>query len=243
VRQLCTDSLGGRSPVTLDAQVLLGIALRSAGRYDEAEKEFIAAQQPLNDRFGEASNQALACRLSHAANLLQLDQLELAGQDIREVLASYARRLGEKHPHTLTCRVNLASVLRLQKRYDEAMRENEIAVSELAEVLEAEHPYTLAAAMMRATLLADLGDLSQSAELDQSTAAMLAASLGPRHPDTLRCRANLLLTRHQLGEGIASAEREALLSQLSGVIGAEHPTVKVVREGRRLVRALDPQPF
>jgi tetratricopeptide (TPR) repeat protein len=243
VHRLCVESLGARSPVTLDAQVLLGIALRSAGRYEEAEKEFSAAQQPLNDRFGESSSQALACRLSHAANLLQLDQLDSAAEDIRDVLAAYAQRLGEEHPHTLTCRVNLASVLRLQRQYDEAMAEIEIAVSGLTEVLGSEHPYTLAAAMVQATLLADRGDLRQSVELDESTAAMLASVLGPRHPDTLRCRGNMLLTRQQLGEEEASGEREALLAQLSNTIGAAHPTVDVVRAGRRLVRALDPQPF
>jgi tetratricopeptide (TPR) repeat protein len=243
VHRLCIESLGARSPVTLDAQVLLGIALRSAGRCDEAEKEFTAAQQPLNDRFGGSSSQALACRLSHAANLLQLEQHELAAQDISDVLAAYVQRLGEKHPHTLTCRVNLASALRLQEQYDQAITESEIALTGLTEVLESEHPYTLAAAMVRATLFADHGDLRQSAELDEGTAAALASTLGPRHPDTLRCRANLLLTRQQLGEEKAKADREALLAQLSAAIGTGHPTVDVVRGGRRLVRALDPQPF
>jgi tetratricopeptide (TPR) repeat protein len=243
VHRLCAESLGTRSPVTMDAQVLLGIALRSAGRYEEAEKEFTAAQQPLNDRFGEASSQALACRLSHAANLLQLDQLESATQDIRDVLVAYAQRLGEKHPHTLTCRVNLASVLRLQRQYDEAMAEDRIAVSGLTDVLGLEHPYTLAAAMVQATLLADRGDLRQSVELDEGTAAILAAALGPRHPDTLRCRGNMLLTRQLLGEETADVELEALLSQLSAALGAGHPTVDVLRAGRRLNRVLDPQPF
>jgi tetratricopeptide (TPR) repeat protein len=241
--RLCIETLGARSPVTLDAQVLLGVALRSAGRYEEAEKEFTAAQQPLSERFGELSSQALACRLSHAANLLQLDQLESATQDIRAVMAAYAQRLGDKHPHTLTCRVNLASVLRLQRQYDEAMAEDEIALSGLTEILGSQHPYTLAAAMMQATLLADRGNLRQSVEMDEGTTAMLTSVLGSRHPDTLRCRGNMLLTRQQLGEERASVEREALIVQLSAAIGAGHPTVDVVRAGRRPVRALDPQPY
>jgi cellulose biosynthesis protein BcsQ len=243
VYRLCTESLGTRSPVTLDAQVLLGITLRTTGRSEDAEKEFVAAQQPLDERFGESSSQALACRLSHAANLTQLDHLELAERDIREVLAAYTRRLGERHPHTLTCRVNLASVLRLQRQYDEAMAEDEIAISGLTDVLGPRHPYTLAATMVRATLLADHGDLRQSADLDESTSALLSDVVGPKHPDTLRCRGNWLVTRQQLGDATAQAERDALIAQLSAVIGAKHPTVDVVRAGRRLVRALDPQPF
>jgi hypothetical protein len=133
--------------------------------------------------------------------------------------------------------------LRRQHQYDEAMAEVEVAISGLTQVLGLEHPYTLAAAMVRATLIADRGNLRLSAELDEGTAASLAAVLGPRHPDTLRCRGNMLLTRQLLGEQKAGAEREALLAQLSAVIGAGHPTVDVLRAGRRPVRVLDPQPF
>lgn len=240
---LCAESVGAQSPVTLDAQVLLGIVLRSAGRSEEAEKEFTSAQQPLDERFGDSSSQALACRLSHAANLIQLDLLERATEDIQLVLAAYTERLGEKHPHTLTCRVNLASALRLRQSHDQAMAEVTRAVSGLTEVLGSEHPYTLAGAMVRATLLADRGDLRESAELDEQTAATLAAVQGPGHPDTLRCLGNLLLTRQQLGEENAATDRKALIEQLSAIIGAGHPTVGVLRAGRRLVRALDPQPF
>jgi hypothetical protein len=229
--------------VTLEAQVLLGVALRSAGRSDDAEKEFTAAQQPLNERFGDASSQALACRLSHALNRVQLDELESAAQDIRDVLTGYMQRLGDKHPHTLTCRVNLASVLRLQQQYNEAMVEDEIALKGLTEVLGLKHPYTLAATMVRATLIADRGDLRQSAELDKGTAGILAEVLGPKHPDTLRCRWNMLLTSQMLGDKKAGVEGERLLAELSAAIGAEHPTVDVLHAGRRLVRALDPQPF
>jgi hypothetical protein len=159
------------------------------------------------------------------------------------VLTEYTQRLGEKHPHTLTCRVNLASALRLRRFQDEAMAEVALAVGGLTEVLGSEHPYTLAGDMVRATLLADRDDLRASAALDEHTAAALAKVYGPDHPDTLRCRGNLLLTRQLLGEESAVAEREALIAQLSATIGAGHPTVGVLRAGRRLVRALDPQPF
>jgi tetratricopeptide (TPR) repeat protein len=243
VRQLSVESLGARSPVTLETQVLLGIALRSAGRSGDAEKEFTSAQQPLNERFGDASSQALACRLSHALNRVQLGELESAAQDIRDVLTEYMQRLGDKHPHTLICRVNLASVLRLQQHRDEAMVEDEIALMGLAEVLGLKHPYTLAATMVKATLIADQGDLQQSAELDKGTMDILTEVLGPKHPDTLRCRWNMLLSSQLLGDEKAGGEREALLAQLSAAIGAGHPTVDALRAGRRLVRALDPQPF
>lgn len=243
VHRLCAEAMGARSPLTLETQVLLGVTLRCAGRAEDAEAEFLAAQEPLNERFGESSSQALACRLSHAVNLIQRDRLEAAAEDIRLVLDAYREWLGEKHPHTFICRVNLASVLRLQERYHEAMTEAGAVVGGLTDLLGPQHPYTIATKMVQAVLLADEEDLTRSAELDEDSAATLAMVLGPDHPDTLRCRGNLLITRQQLGDERASAEREALLTRLSVAIGAGHPTVGVLRAGRRVVRALDPQPF
>jgi hypothetical protein len=91
-------------------------------------------------------------------------------------------------------------------------------------------------------LLADQGDLGKAVELETVTAAAMARTLGPGHPDTLRCQANLLLTRKELGENTAQ-QRDRLISQLELLLGAEHPTIATLRGERRLLRALDPQPF
>jgi hypothetical protein len=62
------------------------------------------------------------------------------------------------------------------------------------------------------------------------------------HPDTLRARANLLLTRRELGDEITE-ELGRTIGQLELQLGREHPTVATLRKNRRLLRALDPQPF
>jgi hypothetical protein len=97
--------------------------------------------------------------------------------------------------------------------------------------------------MVRAVLLADEGDLARAADLEARTAASLERTLGEEHPDTLCCRANLLLTRQEQGALTAQAEREAVIAELEGVIGPDHPSIAALRGERRLVRALDPQPF
>ena len=109
--------------------------------------------------------------------------------------------------------------------------------------LGAHHPYTLAAAMVYGVLLADQDDLDMAAEVEARTTQAMALALGPMHPDTLRCRANLLLTRQQRGEHAAASERKVVIAQLETLIGADHPNVSALRGERRLVRALDPQPF
>jgi MinD-like ATPase involved in chromosome partitioning or flagellar assembly/tetratricopeptide (TPR) repeat protein len=241
--RLAAEVLGVNSPDALDMQVLLGIALRSAGRAAEADKVFHAALGMLTKRFGGSSGGVLACRLSNAANLLSLDRFEEAAVDIRQVLAAYSQRLGPDHPYTFVCQVNLATALRFTGSHAEAVAAVGQAVTGLADGLGEEHPYTLAARMSYGTLLADQGDLNQAERLDADTVEALDRVLGPGHPDTLRCRANLLLTREQLGDHAAAARRAEVIDQLADLLGEDHPTIGTLRGGRRLMRALDPQPF
>jgi tetratricopeptide (TPR) repeat protein len=242
VYKTCDEALGTDSPGALDAQMLLGIALRSAGREAEAAVQFDEALRRLTDRFGDTSAEALACRLSNAANLLSLERFGEAEAEIRPVLAEYQRVLGAGHPHVLVCHVNLASALRLGLRHDEAVAAIGVATEGLERVLGADHPYTLAAEMVDAVLRADHGDLHDAEEVETRVAHAMSRKLGPDHPDTLRCRANLLLTRKQRGQDTA-AEREHVIERLTSLLGSDHPTIVTLREERRVLRALDPQPF
>jgi hypothetical protein len=101
----------------------------------------------------------------------------------------------------------------------------------------------LAAMMVFGSLLAERGDLNKAEEVEARTTRMLARTLGSGHPDTLGCRANLLLTRKQRGDRDAAANREQIIWQLATLIGPEHPNIETLRRERRLMRALDPQPF
>jgi hypothetical protein len=134
VRKSCQNAFGSNSLATLDAQVLLGIALRSAGHPVEAEPEFLGALSLLTRRFGETHNDTLACRLSHSTNLLSLDRYADAEDGIRDVLAAYERR-GAAHPHALVCRVNLASALRLRSQQTQAMETIGPALADLQSTL------------------------------------------------------------------------------------------------------------
>jgi hypothetical protein len=97
--------------------------------------------------------------------------------------------------------------------------------------------------MVFGVLLADQDDLARAEEVESRTVRSLARALGATHPDTLRCRANLLLTRQQRGDNAAKGERDAVISQLAELIGEDHPNIATLRGDRRLMRALDPQPF
>jgi MinD-like ATPase involved in chromosome partitioning or flagellar assembly len=248
----CADAFGASSQPALDAQVLLGVALRSAGQPEEAEPEFLAALSMLTSRFTESHNDILACRISHSSNLLSLDRVAEAEATIRDVLAEYEKRLGDDHPHSLVCKVNLASALRLESMQvqaaqaaaigAQAMKTISAAIDGLEATLGRKHPYTLAAMMVYGTLLADRGNLDKAAEVETETVAVLTETLGQSHPDTLRCKANLLLTQRQNGRN-STAELKSVIEQLEELIGSDHPSTETLCAGRRLLRALDPQPF
>ena len=138
--------------------------------------------------------------------------------------------------------MNLAALLRQQLDPKKAEESISLALDGLERVLGPEHPYTLAAEMVHGVLLADQKDFAKATDVETRTFGMLARTLGTAHPDTLRCRANLLLTRRDLGED-TSTDLERVIGQLELLLGADHPTVKTLRKKRRLLRALDPQPF
>ncbi len=235
--------VGDDDRATLNARALFGVALRIAGRQKDAEDHISTAMEGLIRGFGHASSDALACRLSHAANLLAFDRASEAHREAQAVLSVYEERLGPGHPHSLSCRVNIATGLYLEEDYGAALIAARAAAAGMEGVLGPDHPYTLAANMVLAVVLAAQGTLDEAAELELLTAQALERVLGPQHPDTLRCRANLLLTRDEQGEAGAAAERQEVIERLRGVLGAEHPDIASLTDGKRSLRVIDPQPF
>ena len=238
----CRAALGDNDRATLNAQVLLGVAQRCAGRPDLAQEHFDQARQGLIRGFGRDSSDALAARLSTAVNLLALSKIQDARTSAQEVLAIHEARIGPSHPHSLICKVNIATALCLQEDYEPALSTARSAAAGLDDRLGAAHPYTLAANMVTAAVLASQGNLAEASVLEGQTAAGLARVLGQRHPDTLRCQANMLLTRHE-STGGESAERQAIIDQLTALLGPQHPDIGTLTHGGRLFRMIDPQPF
>jgi MinD-like ATPase involved in chromosome partitioning or flagellar assembly len=239
----CREALGDEDLDTLNARVLLGVALRSKGHPDQAEEHIDAAREGLTRGFGSDSSVALACRLSQAVNLLSLHRIPEAITEAEAVLAIYEARLGPSHPHCFICKVNMAAALCLQQDYGPALGAARSAAQGLEAGLGAGHPYTLAAKMVLAAVLAGQGSLADAEAMEEQAAAELARTLGHRHPDTLRCRANMLLTRQEQGVESASAERRAIVEQLTEMLGPEHPDIDTLISGGRLLRVIDPQPF
>lgn len=244
LRDDAEQGVGADSPAVQISEMLMGIALRSAGDSKQAEPHFHAAFEGLSRQAGGAtSSNSLACRLGHALNLLALERAAEAEAEIRPVLAVYEERLGSGHPHTLVCMIDLACALRLQDQFILAIQRARPAVDGLREVLGPAHSYTLAAMSVLGVLLTDQGELRQAEKVEAEVVAGLNSALGPNHPDTLRCRANLLITRKQLGISGAGEELDETLNELATILGPRHPHIGALHREGRLMHTLDPQPF
>ena len=80
--------------------------------------------------------------------------------------------------------------------------------------------------------------------LERETISRLEQVLGPDHPDTLICRANLVVTMRGAGRDKEAKDAKAkILSDFSQVLGTGHPDAVQLREGQRINRDLEPQPF
>ena len=237
------EILGEEDHDTLNALALLGVALRCAGHPEAAEHHLIAARRGLATGFGEDSSDALACRLSLALNWLVTGRVEQAREGAEQVFFVYNQRLGQKHPHTLICQLNMATALCLEEDFESAEQQARSAADGLRDRLGESHPHTLSAQMVLASVLAQLGNLDEARSLEELVVAERERVLGAGHPDTLRCQANLLLTQHDLGAGVASVKRQAVIDDLAVLIGHEHPDVNTALKGKRLLCLIDPPPF
>ncbi len=243
LREDCADALGADSVQALNAEVLLGIALRAAGQAQNAEEHFDLAYEGLTSKLGGSSSDALACRLGHAITLVAMERAAEAEAEIRDVLSAYQERLGSSHPHTLVCLIDLSCALRTLGRFGPALQALQPAIGSLRDTLGEDHQYTLAALAVEGVLLADQGELGQAEKVESVVVDRMTVTCGPRHPDTLRSRAGLLLTRHRLGAKGAAAERDEVIDELSALLGPDHPHVRTLRGEGRLLHVLDPQPF
>jgi cellulose biosynthesis protein BcsQ/tetratricopeptide (TPR) repeat protein len=235
--------LGDDARITLNARLWLGVAQRCAGDPVQAAPNIEAAMTGLSRGFGPNSNDALASRLSYALNQLALKQVAEGRKALEEVLAVYEGWLGTDHPHVLISELNVATALCLEGKYADAQAHVERAVNGLSDTLSPTHTYTLSAKLVWASVLAYLGKLEDAAEVEETVFAERTEWLGFDHPDTLRCRANLLLTRHQQGANGGTGDRQRVISQLESVLGANHPDVIAAAASRRLLCVVNPQPF
>ncbi|MEV4275016.1 FxSxx-COOH system tetratricopeptide repeat protein [Actinoplanes xinjiangensis] len=232
---------GPASYRTLSAKANWAVSLGALGRQRTAATLLEEAYEQLNEAVGPTHPDTLACRLSRAVSLQANGEVSSAISELEEVRLAYGASLGLRHPHTLVCLNNLAAAHRAKGELREGLEFARTAAGELREVLGARHPYTLAAEQNLAVLHAETGEISTALRIIEPTLQRHREVLGPEHPDTLRCAANRALMRRAAGEPVSEDADTA--DRMEHALGASHPAVIALAEGRYLHRMLDPHPF
>jgi tetratricopeptide (TPR) repeat protein len=215
---------GPDHPDTLATRGNLALALRGAGRLDEAEAEHRAVVEAMTRVLGADYPATLAGRGNLAGVLRAAGRLAEAEAEHRAVLKIMKRVLGRTHPGTLTCRGNIASLLHAQGRLEEAEAEHRAVLKAMNGALGPDHPDTLTSRNNLASVLYDMGRLEEAEAEHRAELEACARVLGPDHPDTLTSRVNLGGVLRALGRlEDAEAEYRSVLEAMTRLRGPGDP--------------------
>lgn len=227
-----------------------GSMLDRAGRSEEALvplEEALAIQRHV---YGDSHGSVLVAMNNLGMAQLNLRMLEAAEASHRAVLQAREASLAPHHPDRLLSMSNLAAVLSASGRLEEAiaLERGALEAADAANLGQAE---LLRLEQNLASSLALSGALEEALAMQEGSLAraLARAEVAPLHPNHLTWRSNIADTRIRLGlarlaagdrSGLALAEqaiaeREALLSDLEGVLGIEHE--RTGREALQQARA------
>lgn len=131
---------GPRDSMTLCARHMLGVALVRVGRLDEAEREFLAADD--RDDRPPSHSCALAIRQGLARIAAARGEFTAAATAQAEVVAGLTALYGPDHPNTLEARFDAANLLRHRAYPAEAAAEHREILAARTRVLGEDHPDT-----------------------------------------------------------------------------------------------------
>ena len=221
----------------------LAVALRKAGRQQEARKLTRETYDRYLERYGANFPDALACALNLAADFSASGDKEAARDAAQEVYQGYLDSLGDRHPFTLCCANNLGIYLRGSGAVEDAVALGERTLAALREVVGPTHHYTLIAMVNLANGYGERGDYAESQELLNEAIRGLSRNYSDAHPDTVVARANLAVTLRESGRRTEAQElRAPVLEEMVRQLGEEHPTTQSCRAWRRINRDLELQP-
>ncbi|MEV0969034.1 FxSxx-COOH system tetratricopeptide repeat protein [Microtetraspora glauca] len=237
------ESLGEGFMDTLRAAKSLAVSLRRGGAHQEAWQVALETEERYRERYpgtpdALAGTLELACCLSALGD--KAGALEMAGG----IMNIYREDLGDSHPGTLIALNNVAIYQRGTGEVPRATEGATRAYEGLLGQLGDSHPFTLAAAINLANCLGAGGRAGEAEALELATLDRLRQKLGEEHPDTLVCAANLSITMRSAGRmEEADLAQRRILAIMARVLGENHPALADLRQGRRINRDLEPQPF
>jgi tetratricopeptide (TPR) repeat protein len=203
---------------------ILGMLQVTVGRYDDAEREYLAALDVATRALGPDDRLTLLIRANRGQLYARQERQEEAMNLLEEVRSIQARVLGPDDPDTLVSTNNLAFLYRRTGQYDRAR-------ALLTEVLAAARWNPMVDAVVLAAAQANLGSLNVLLGHPEEGEPLLLAAVTTaraRLPERDLVRAQILgrygacltaLARYPEAEAVLLEARRGL----APVVGADHP--------------------
>lgn len=209
-----------------DLHVSIGNAYLVQERHEEAEAQYMAALERLEEVLGPSHISLTLVRNNLAVTFANAGRYVDAEREHRRVLTLREEALGKHHPQVAVSRINLGMALVGQHRYEDAQREYRAALTLLSSAVGPEHPLIAKCRHNLAAVARFRGDLPLAESEGRAALELLLGLHGPEHPDVAQARHSLAhvltsLGRHQQAE----EEHRTALALRRKLLGAAHPSV------------------
>ncbi|MFF4030609.1 FxSxx-COOH system tetratricopeptide repeat protein [Streptomyces sviceus] len=239
VRKRFVSLLGDKADDVLRTDASLAVTQRRLGNYAEAEALTRSTLNVYRQRYGEGHPETLSCTANLACDLLALSLMDPArGAEAvhlgKQNLKRYRERLGPEHPFSFAAATNLVAIFRSQGETDQAMELADETLPLLEGRLGHSHPATVACRANRAGVLFALGRYEEALAEDESAREAYRELYRNHHPRVLCAEFNVALDRSVMGHDDAERNLTAATLAAEQEFGRDHPTVRVMRERKRI---------
>jgi tetratricopeptide (TPR) repeat protein len=206
----CAETLGARSPFTLQIRERLASAATAAGHTDAAAglRQELAAD--LEKAVGWIDPQAITARARLAVALRAVGRLSEAVSLSERVAADCDLVFGPTHAQTMESLRELGSAYRDDERYPEAIRVSQRCLAVREPTVGLMHPETISARHHLAEIYRRAGRADEAISLYQKALAKVEHAVSATHPDAVTAREELAAAYYHAGrtdEAAATFER------------------------------------
>ncbi|MGX1368905.1 tetratricopeptide (TPR) repeat protein [Streptomyces canus] len=239
IRKRFVGLLSEVSDDVLRTDASLAVTQRRLGNYAEAEALTRSTLNVYRQRYGENHPDTMSCTANLACDLLALSLSDptRATEAVylgKQNFARYRERLGAEHPFTLAAATNLVAILRNRGETEQAMELADETLPLLVARLGPTHPGTVACRANRAGVLSALNRHAEALAEDEVAREAYRELYRNHHPRVLCAEYNVALDRCLLGDDDAQQILHAAMAAAEREFGPDHPTVRVMRDRKRI---------
>jgi hypothetical protein len=212
--------LGPTNEQVLELAVEVGIAMRLAGRTEEAQQLNRETLELLRREYGEENEIYLICANSYGGDLRALGQFQEALELDQRLLPLFKRVFLPEHHRTLNVRNNMAADYRRLGQFRDALEEDQVNCAERERILGASDLRTLASKDAVSFDLRGCGEYELALDMAREVMTVLENRVGGDNPDVLNAHKGFAVALRKAGlHGDALKESHAVLRRYENYYG------------------------